>query len=476
MVTPETGRPDTAEWAYAVLPSGPGLRPLPAALWESWEVRQAAAHESPGTVIALARRAHGLNQGQLGAMAGFSQSAISRLESGGNLAFDTRVLRIVQRLLGIPPHLLGLADNRGPALHDEAARLFAQVAPGEVVVRGRAADGRRVPVAIDRHSLRTACSSSILGGLSAGSFDAFNGNRSISPDVAHRLRVVRRLLNESDNWLGSVDLLAPTREMYEVADRMRHAATGGLRRELLEVTALYAEFCGWLHQEAGDLREAVAWTERALEQAQAAEDWNLVAYAYLRMSQFAEIDGDGDRVLGLARAAQRERGLTAQVRALALMQEARGHAVARDQGRCMSKFEETEAAMADIRDEWSDEYRLGYWLNEQGATWRVETQRAECLLEMGEPHRAIGLYERSRVNLARQCLWERGLHTAKLARAYAITGELERAATLGAEAMETVRDAGCVIVADELRKLAAWRQVPAIATLTGALDPAAGRD
>jgi tetratricopeptide (TPR) repeat protein/transcriptional regulator with XRE-family HTH domain len=471
MVTPDTGRPDTADWAYAVLPSGTGLRPLPSALWESWEIRQAAAHESPGTVIAIARRAHGLNQGRLGTMAGFSQSAISRLESGGNLAYDTRVLRIVQRLLGIPPHLLGLCDDTVPVLHDDAARLFAQIAPGEVVIRGRAADGRRVPVAVDRHSLRTACSTSIFGGLSADSFDAVHGNRSISPEVVRRLRVVRRLLNESDNWLGSADLLAPTREMYEVADRMRHAATGDLRRELLTVAALYAEFCGWLHQETGDVREAVAWTERALEQAQAAEDWNLVAYAYLRMSQFAEIDGDGDRVIGLARAAQRERDLSVQVRSLALMQEARGHAVARDRERCLKMFDETEAAMAGIDGTWSDEYRLGYWLNEQGATWRVATQRAECLLEMGDPRSAISIYESAREGLNRQCLWERGLHTAKLARAYAATGELDHAASLGHEALETVRNAGCVIVANELRKLTAWRDAPAIATLTGTLGP-----
>ena len=42
-----------------------------------------------------------------------------------------------------------------------------------------------------------------------------------------------------------------------------------LRRQLLDVAALYAEFCGWLHQEAGDLRRGMEWTERALQQAHA---------------------------------------------------------------------------------------------------------------------------------------------------------------------------------------------------------------
>src|SRR2546430_6798266 len=97
--------------APAILPTGAGLTALPPGVWESWEMREAAPHGHPGAVIAAARKAHGLNQGQLGKVAGFSQSAISRLESGGNLAYDLRMLRIFQRLLGIPAHLLGLAPD-----------------------------------------------------------------------------------------------------------------------------------------------------------------------------------------------------------------------------------------------------------------------------------------------------------------------------------------------------------------------------
>src|SRR5205814_1065157 len=123
-----------------------------------------------------------------------------------------------------------------------------------------------------------------------------------------RLLVVRRLLNESDNWLGSGDLARTVSRLYDLIDRTRLAANGELRRQLLDVAALYAEFAGWLHQEVGDVRGAIEWTERALQQALAADDRELVAYVYLRMGQLA--GGDGDRVIGLARAAQREYGLS----------------------------------------------------------------------------------------------------------------------------------------------------------------------
>ncbi len=66
----------------AETPSGIPTDPealIPATLWASWEVRQAVLRSSPGTVIAIARRARGLRQDQLGDLAGFSQSAISRL-------------------------------------------------------------------------------------------------------------------------------------------------------------------------------------------------------------------------------------------------------------------------------------------------------------------------------------------------------------------------------------------------------------
>src|SRR5205814_8322634 len=108
-------------------PTGRSLAALPSAVWDSYEVRMAAAHDSPGEVIAIARRAHGLSQAQLGGLAGFSQSAISRIESGGNLAFDLRMLRVFQRVLGIPAHLLGLAQDAFPVPLLDAQRLQDQI-------------------------------------------------------------------------------------------------------------------------------------------------------------------------------------------------------------------------------------------------------------------------------------------------------------------------------------------------------------
>ena len=67
------------------------------------------------------------------------------------------------------------------------------------------------------------------------------------------------------------------------------------------------------------------------------------------------------------------------------------------------------------------------------------------------------------------CQWEQGLHLARLARAYAETGEYEQAAAVGFEALAAARRAGNVIVIDQLRHLRSWRDVPEMAALTGAI-------
>src|SRR6266536_2489415 len=412
----ELHQTDGANRANAIIATGQGLTPLPPGVWESWEIRDAATQGHPGAVIAAVRKAHGLNQGQLGALAGFSQSAISRIESGGNLAFDMRMLRIFQRLLGIPPHLLGLAHDTFPIGGQDSVRLVAPISPA-------AARDPFTEAAVDTHTFAAACTSMVLAALPVDSFGSLVERAPIDPDVVRRL---------------------------------------------LDVAALYAEFTGWLHQEVGDLASAANWTQRALQQAQAADDPGLVAYVYLRMGQLAEVDGDGDRMVGLARAAQREQGLSTALRALALQEEARAHAVVGDTHSGMTVLDEASLLAEEVRSQWTDEYRVGYYITEHS----LRAQRSACLLELGRSRDAIEYYQSTRAGQATLCQWEQGLHLAKLARALAENGDLDQAAAIGYEALSIGRKTGAVVVTNELRRLDAWRHAPVIADLTNGLPQA----
>lgn len=444
----------------SAVPDVSGLRALPAVFWCSWDVERAAADGPPGAVIALARQAHGLSQGELGAMAGFSQSAISRLEKGGNLGYDMRVLRSLGRMLGIPLRLLGLADEPGLPRSGTSRSLPGAERLGELAGQ----DGPPLPV--DRRSLLDAYAAAVLGGPAGPVWSADGAAPPVDPDAVHRLMVVRRLVNEADPCIGPGNLAPAIGGLYRLIERMHRAARGGMRRRMLDVCASYAEFYGWLSQELGDLRGALVWTERALQQAKAAEHPQLAAYTHVRLAQLAESELDGGRMIAMARAALSEPDVSVPVRALALQLEARGHALDGDVNACRRKLDEARALPLPETAQWADEYRVGCYFDMP----HLVLHEAGILLEAGRAREAISSYERNRTGHDHLCRWQQSLHAAKLARAYALCGEMDRAAAVAAEAVELGEGTGSALVRDELHRLDAWRSVPAIAGLAPSFD------
>lgn len=430
-----------------VVPDGP-LPMLPPAIWESKEVQDAVAAESPGAVVAIARKAHGLRQDELGTLAGFSQSAISRLEAGSNIAYDMRVLRTLQRLLGIPAHLLGLTDRTVPMRSGEVRRLAAGV-PEFAGLDGVAKD---LVVGMEGKALMALCASAVFG--------AVNGNGAMADDAVSQLLVLRRIVNDAHNWRGTGALMPAVRSMYDFIDVLRRNARGDVRRRLLGTGAMYAEFYGWLFEEIGDLRNAAVWTSRALEQGQAADDRDVVAYCYVRMSQLAEVEGDDDRVIGLARAAQRETGLSPIVRAMALRQEAHGLARA-GQDACMPRFDRARSLVLSAERPQTDEYSIGYCFTDL----HVSMQRAASMIDLADHRRAINAYTELMPRWGAVCQWEQGVHTAKLAYAHAANGDVEKAVDFGFAALDLARATGSQLIVNELDKLDPWSKTPAIAEL-----------
>jgi transcriptional regulator with XRE-family HTH domain len=437
----------TADRPAAVVPEAP-LPPLPPSLWESREVREAVRNQSPGAVVAVARRAHGLRQDELGTLAGFSQSAISRLESGSNIAYDLRVLRPLQRLLGIPAHLLGLADHSLPV----DAAVLDRLAPGFTDVLNGV-------VGLDLAALTAVAGAGVFGGAQSGG--------ALSDEAFGKLLVLRRVLDDAHNSRGSAALMQTTRGLYDFIDVLRRSARGEQRRRLLGVAAMYAEFYGWLHQGASDARGAIQWTARSLEQGQAADDRDVVGYAYVRLAQLADDEGDSDRVIGLARAARRESALSPMVRAKALRQEARGHAGAGDEVACMKLLDDAVTEFAQAEPAGGDEeYWLGYCFN----PGTFELERAANWLKLGRPERAIEIYQDVHQRTWRRLgAWEHGVHMARLAQAHAVAGEKDHAVSLAYEALDTARATGSAQVLRELDRLGSWEGARDVAELARAV-------
>lgn len=117
--------------------------------------------------------------------------------------------------------------------------------------------------------------------------------------------------------------------------------TGATKGEVLNVGARYAEFGSWLHQDSGDRQKAMYWADRALGWAQEADNPLMVSYVLSRKSNQAAAERDAMSAIRLARLAQREPSrLTARVLAVALQQEALGHALTGDEVACQGRLDE----------------------------------------------------------------------------------------------------------------------------------------
>lgn len=100
-------------------------------------VTDTGAH--PGSVIRAARLAKRETQRQTGKACGFSQSEISRIESGKAHAYDIRHLGRLARHLDIPPELLGLApagEQDTAVNRREFVTSAAAIAAGAVLAGG----------------------------------------------------------------------------------------------------------------------------------------------------------------------------------------------------------------------------------------------------------------------------------------------------------------------------------------------------
>ncbi|MFI6284993.1 hypothetical protein ACIBCM_09585 [Streptomyces sp. NPDC051018] len=101
-------------------------------------------------------------------------------------------------------------------------------------------------------------------------------------------------------------------------------------------------------------------------------------------------------------------------------------------------------------------------------------QRANCWIDLGEPWRAVRLFEDEIDALPQIYRNDRGVYLARLARAYAVAGEPERGAEAGIKALAIVAQTGSARTLTELAAMArivgARQQLPAVATFTERLQ------
>ncbi|MFE6943466.1 helix-turn-helix domain-containing protein [Streptomyces chartreusis] len=235
-----------------------------------------------------------------------------------------------------------------------------------------------------------------------------------------------------------------TRALRALAERTG-SRTG---RELLALAARFAEFTGWLSQEADDEDAALHWTAHAVDLAAASGDRDLASYALVRRALITYYRGEADDTIALAEGARSDR-LPPRVRGLAAQREAQGHALAGDYDACMRGLDRARSLLARDPGPSSGAPVLGTThLNDP-----VSMITGWCLVDLGRPRAAAEILDRECARLPVDAWRTQVRYGIRRALAHARAGEIDHACELTEQLLPLATTVSSATIATDLRRL-----------------------
>lgn len=273
----------------------------------------------------------------------------------------------------------------------------------------------------------------------------------VDPELPHTLEYLLAHYARTDNLVGPRPVVTAVTSQIDFIKELGEAAGEHLRPRIFEVAAHYAEFAGWLHQDLGDFKSGTYWSDRALEWALMAGSSMQVAYILTRKSNQASAAGDAAHTLALAHAALKEadRGESGRVKALALRQIARGHAL---EGNTSAAMQAIERARTFASVPPSDD-PVGNRFASYCTPAYIEMEAADCWIILGRPQQAVTIFEQTLQSWPDMYRRDLAVHLARLAVAYAAGDELDHARSLAEQALSLGRELGTARPIEELSRL-----------------------
>ena len=363
-------------------------------------------------------------------------------------------LRELARLVHYDPgYLSKVVNGRKTVSRDLARCLDAALDAGGVVAAFRTIPDLRCSLTYDdgeRLILAARCPKRL--------------DRGIIRSLAEVLAAEHRLAGQ----VGSVQMLKAVAAQLSVVLNLTREARAPLRSEVLGIAARYAQFAGWLNADAMRLTAANAWHDRALGWATESGDADMTATTLSLKAGVSLLGGKVGPMIGPSQAAQRSTALNADVRALAMQLEARGHALAGDGDNAHRKLDEAASLIGKAAGEpgvgppWIYGYSPAYLALQRGLAYLYldRNARAAEWLSAGliEMRPEAGRYE-----------WFAG-YRVQLAAAHARVGDPEQACSVAAQAVLIARQTGWSRLHAQLDRLLAqlsaqWPALPAVADL-----------
>ncbi|MFC6020604.1 hypothetical protein ACFP2T_31080 [Plantactinospora solaniradicis] len=285
----------------------------------------------------MARTQARLSLRALGQASHYDYSRLCRAEQGEHL-IDPALVQAIDDAVGADGLLVMLRslvpdEQPGRAPNTLSAANVRIEDRDSVMVELWSPDGRTVRVNLSRREFtRLIAAGALQATVPAGVVNqelaervskVLQQPRLIDRQVLGYFRTVLAEHYTADKMLGPCQLLGPVHAQIDVLDGLRRHARPGTTEPLMRLLAQYAEFAGWLHQDAGDATAAMYWSDRASQWAQAVGDYQMVAYLLVRKSNIALLNDDAGNGIDLAAAARKVPGLVSpKLLALAAQQEA----------------------------------------------------------------------------------------------------------------------------------------------------------
>lgn len=268
---------------------------------------------------------------------------------------------------------------------------------------------------------------------------------------AEHLHALRRVLIAEEDALGPVIVNPILISHIELIRQLRRMTGGADGDELLLLEAMYAEFAAWCAQDLADFRAAGYWLDRALELAHMTLDPVWPAYILARKAQLAVDMHDPVHATGLARAAIAASGgdYRARLSAVAATYAAQGHALAQDGDASARALDSAREGVAD-----GDDGPRAPWMGWLDPFY-VAVHEARSKTILGRHTDAAETYAAAISGLPGGMTRERGLHTARMAVAYANAGEFDAASEAATDALAIAQLTGSGRIVMELRRLSA---------------------
>ncbi len=249
------------------------------------------------------------------------------------------------------------------------------------------------------------------------------GPTTLTPElVAHYTSMLSQQVAADVRW-GSGVVAGAAASLALTLQRALSTSSQTPSRPCLELAFHAIEFYGWVLQDAGELQQAQAWTDRALSLSDPLEDPFRRCYALMRKSSIASDAGHHDLARHLSeQALHRDISSAPRLKAVVLRQQAIAYAGVNRPLLAMRSLDRACETVAACAQSAAEEELIclyctpSYIASEAGAAW----------LQLGYPDRAVGLLQDAVVTWASPDRDQVYLFS-RLARAHALVGDVDSA-------------------------------------------------